>query len=96
MSSDANIVEMVTIYKGSTTIVPMHERCGNGIKVETSLPLKDQRTPTRTMSLVGCLETHVLHATYMCSMYTTLEINVSRQNQIGSPLTREGGFPLSL
>ena len=76
MSSDANILEMVSIGKGSTKIFPIHKQCGNGIKVETSLPLKDQRTPTGTMSLVGCLETHTLHTTYMCSMYIVLEISL--------------------
>ena len=83
---------MVSIGKGSTTIFPIHKQCGNGIKVETSLPLKDQRTPTGTMSLVGCLETHTLHTTYMCSMYIVLEIILSADIVLPNlkPFGREG------
>lgn len=52
MSSDFNILEMNSIEKHATAINQMDKQCINGIKAETTVPLKEPHNPTGTMSLV--------------------------------------------
>jgi len=53
MSSDFNILEMTSIEKDATAINQMDKQCINGIKAETTVPLKEPHNPTGTMSLVS-------------------------------------------